>query len=63
MIPAERMDLLAKGALVFDGATQAEMLCGLIAALTKEEMQKAMDTLAQVQDGGNACVRAAWDAL
>jgi hypothetical protein len=63
MTPAERMDLLAKGALVFDGTKQAEMLCGLIAALTKEEMRKAMDTLAQAQDGGNACVQAVWDAL
>ena len=63
MTPAERMDLLAKGALVFDGAKQSEMLCGLIAALTKDEMRKAMDTLAQAQDGGNACVQAVWDAL
>lgn len=63
MTPPERLDILAKGALVFDGTKQAEMLCGLISAMTKEEMPRAMELLAAAQDGGNACAQAVWDTL
>ncbi len=63
MTSKQRLDLLGKGALVYDGGKQAEMLCGVINALTKEEMQTAMDLLAQAQDGGNACAQIVWDTL
>lgn len=63
MTSEQRLELLGKGALVYDGNKQAEMLCGVINALTKEEMQAAMDTLAKAQDGGNFCAQAVWDTL
>lgn len=63
MTSEQRLELLGKGALVYDGGKQAEMLCGVINALTKEEMQTAMDLLAQAQDGGNACAQIVWDTL
>jgi hypothetical protein len=63
MSPKERLDILAKGALVFDGNKQADLLCGLIAAMTKEEMSEATCLLAEAQDGGNACAQAVWDSL
>jgi hypothetical protein len=63
MTSQQRLDLLGKGALVFDSNKQAEMLCGVINALTKEEMQEAMRLLAEAQDGGNACAQVVWDTL
>lgn len=63
MSPKERLDILAKGALVFDGTKQADMLCGLLGAMTAEEMPRAMDLLAAAQDGGNACAQEVWDTL
>jgi hypothetical protein len=63
MSPEERLDILAKGALVFDGNKQADMLCGLLAAMTKEEMPEATRLLAEAQDGGNACAQAVLDTL
>lgn len=63
MSPEERLNLLSKGALIFDGSKQADMLCGLLSAMTKEEMRQAMDKLAAAQDGGNACAQAVWDTL
>jgi hypothetical protein len=63
MSPEERLNLLSKGALIFDGSKQADMLCGVLSAMTKEEMRQAMDKLAAAQDGGNACAQAVWDTL
>jgi len=63
MTSEERLGALKKGALVYDGGKQAELLCGLIGALTMDEMRQAMDILAQTQDGGNAFAQAVWDSL
>lgn len=59
----ERMRLLADGALIYNSANQAAVLCGVISALTKEEIQEAMNILGGIQDRGNYQTQEVWDGL
>ena len=59
----ERMALLADGALIYNSANQAAVLCGVISALTKEEIRDAANILGRIQDRGNGITQPVWDAL
>ena len=59
----ERMALLADGALVYNSANQAAVLCGVISALTREEIQEAANILGGIQDHGNGITQEVWDSL
>ncbi|MDB6078598.1 MAG: hypothetical protein JWO82_2345, partial [Akkermansiaceae bacterium] len=59
----ERLGLIEKGALVYDSGKQADLLCGVIATLTKDDIGQAVGLLAAAQDRGNFCSQAVWDAI
>lgn len=61
--PEERIALMRKGALIFDGTKQAEMICGVISALSKEELVEATRILGDAQGRGNFHAQAVWDAV
>lgn len=49
----ERIALLKKAALLSDPEKQADILCGLITAMTQEELEEATKTLLEAQRRGN----------
>lgn len=59
----QRMHLLASGGLVFNSGNQTAFLTGVIAGLTKDEIQKAGDILGGIQDRGNFQAQEVWDAF
>jgi len=59
----ERMEMLANGGLVYNSGNQQAVLIGLIGGLTKDEIQKAGDTLGAIQDRGNSLTQQVWDAF
>ena len=63
MTPEERLSLLNKAALMSDPSKQAKVLCGLISAMTKEELDEATGRLLHVQSRGNAWSQDVWNAL
>lgn len=63
LTPAERLERLTRGALIYNGTTQSIVLCNLIEALTKEEMDEATRLLGRTQDQGNAFSQQVWDTL
>jgi len=58
-----RMRLLADGALVYHSANQVAVLCGVISALTKEEIREALGILCGIQERGNYQTQQVWDSL
>lgn len=63
MTSQERLGLMEKGALIYDSGKQADLLCGVISTLTKEDIGQAVGLLAAAQDRGNFCSQAVWDAI
>lgn len=59
----ERLAALADGAAIYQSGNQVVVLCGLISALTKDEMREAMAILGGVQDRGNFQTQEVWDTL
>ena len=59
----ERLDLVRKGALIFDGLKQAAYLEGVLSTLNKEEIGLVRTILAKAQRRGNACAQPVWDTL
>jgi hypothetical protein len=60
---AERLQRLTRGSLIYNGTTQSIVLCNLIEALTKGEIDEATRLLGRTQDQGNAFSQQVWDTL
>ena len=63
LTPEERKALLNKAALLSDPNKQAKVLCGLIAAMSKDELKDTTQTLLQIQSRGNEWSQAVWNEL
>lgn len=63
LTPEERKALLNKAALLSDPTKQAKILCGLIAAMSKDELKETTQTLMQIQSRGNEWSQAVWNEL
>ncbi|RYD68732.1 MAG: hypothetical protein EOP83_00065 [Verrucomicrobiaceae bacterium] len=63
LTPEERKALLNKAALLSDPNKQAKILCGLIAAMSKDELKETTQTLMQIQHRGNEWSQAVWNEL
>ena len=63
LTPEERRTLLNKAALLSDPTKQAKILCGLIAAMSKDELKDTTRTLMQIQSRGNEWSQAVWNEL
>ena len=59
----ERVALMKKAALLADPEKQADILCGLISAMTQDELTDATQTLLDAQNRGNAWSQEVWNAL
>lgn len=59
----ERMELLVKAATLGDPGRQADILCGLIPAMTKEQMAETTQVLLQAQYRGNGWSQDVWNTL
>lgn len=59
----EGVALMKKAALLADPETQADILCGLISAMTQDELTAATQTLLDAQNRGNAWSQEVWNAL
>jgi len=59
----ERLELMKKAAVLGDVQRQADMLRGLISAMTKDELEETTTTLLQVQMRGNPWSPDVWNAL
>ncbi len=60
---AERMALLANGAMVYNSGNQTAVLCDLISTFSKEEIREAARLFSEVQERGNFQTREVWDSL
>jgi len=63
LTPEERKALLNKAALLSDPSKQAKILCGLIAAMSKDELKDTTKTLLQIQSRGNEWSQGVWNEL
>ncbi|MES2437862.1 MAG: hypothetical protein V4584_02260 [Verrucomicrobiota bacterium] len=63
MTPAERVALLKKAALLADTGKQSDILCGLISAMTQEELIESTQVLLDAQFHGNSWSQDVWNAL
>ncbi|HEY1122221.1 MAG TPA: hypothetical protein VGE67_11505 [Haloferula sp.] len=63
LTPEERKALLNKAALLSDPTKQAKILCGLIAAMSKDELKETTQTLMQIQSRGNEWSQSVWNEL
>ncbi|MES2476878.1 MAG: hypothetical protein V4640_13930 [Verrucomicrobiota bacterium] len=63
MTPEERVALLKKAALLADAGTQADILCGLISAMTQEELMESTQVLLDAQFRGNTWSQEVWNSL
>jgi hypothetical protein len=59
----ERLNLIRKGALIFDGLKQAAYLEGVISALSADEFVEALQLLSEIHNRGNLCAQGVWDSL
>ena len=59
----ERIELLQKAALLADPEKQADILCGLISAMTQDELTEATKTLLVAQRRGNSWSQEVWNTL
>ena len=59
----ERVEMLQRGALIYDDLKQADFLIALIGTLDKEELAEARKYLGRAQGRGNRCAQAVWDVL
>jgi len=59
----ERLELLKKGALIFDSLKQAAYVEGVIKTLDEEELASALEIFGKAQDRGNWPAQAIWDAM
>ena len=59
----ERSELLKKAALLADPEKQADIVCGLLSAMTQEELEEATTTLLDAQGRGNHSSQAVWNTL
>lgn len=60
---AERLALVNKGALIFDGLKQTAFLEGVISSLNAEEFMDARRSLATATIRGNLAAQGVWDSL
>ena len=60
---AEKIALLKRATLLADPEKQADILCGLISAMTRDELTEATKTLLEVQRRGNGWSQEVWDTL
>ena len=63
MTPEERVALLKKAALLADTGKQSDILCGLISAMTQEELVESTQVLLDAQFHGNAWSQDVWNSL
>ena len=63
MTPTERIALLKKAATLSDADRQAAILCGLIPAMSAEELTESTDVLIKAQGRGNAWSQEVWNEL
>lgn len=63
MTPAERVALLKKAALLADTGKQSDILCGLISAMTQEELVESTQALLDAQMNGNSWSQEVWNSL
>lgn len=63
MTPAERIALLKKAALLADTGKQSDILCGLISAMTQDELIESTQVLLDAQYRGNAWSQEVWNSL
>ncbi|YCM42883.1 hypothetical protein V2O64_16360 [Verrucomicrobiaceae bacterium 227] len=59
----ERIEMLQRGALIYDDIKQADYLMGLISTLNAEEFAAARKYLGRAQSRGNISATSVWDAL
>jgi len=59
----ERLELVRKGALIFDGLKQEAFLRGVIPTFSKDELGQAIDLLGKAQNRGNLCAQGVWDEV
>jgi len=59
----ERMALITRGGMSWNSGNQAALMCGVIAALTEDEIGPATQILGGIQDRGNFQTQEVWDAL
>ncbi len=63
MTPEERIALLKKAALLADTGKQSDILCGLISAMTQDELIESTKTLLDAQYRGNSWSQEVWNSL
>ncbi|MES2658729.1 MAG: hypothetical protein V4689_08925 [Verrucomicrobiota bacterium] len=63
LTPEERIAMLKKAALLADPEKQADILCGLISAMTQDELVESTRSLLDAQRKGNAWSQEVWNAL
>ena len=63
MTPGERIALLKKAALLADTGKQSDILCGLISAMSQEELVESTQVLLDAQFRGNAWSQEVWNSL
>ncbi len=63
LTPEERIALLNKAALLADPEKQANIICGLISAMSKDELGSTTEALLEIQSRGNAWSQAVWNSL
>lgn len=61
--PDQRITLMKKAAILADPGTQAEILCGLISAMTPDELTETTKVLLDAQRRGNDWSQAVWNSL
>lgn len=63
LAPEERLALLKKAALLADPEKQADILCGLISAMTQDELVESTRALLDAQRKGNNWSQEVWNTL
>ena len=63
MTPEERVALVKQAMMLTDVGQQADLLCGLISVLPKEEMADVSTVLFQSMNSGNPWSQDTWDSL
>lgn len=61
--PDQRITLMKKAAVLADPGRQAEVLCGLISAMTPDELTETTKALLDAQRRGNGWSQAVWNSL
>ncbi len=61
--PDQRLALMKKAAVLADPGRQAEVLCGLISAMTPDELTETTKALLDAQRRGNGWSQAVWNSL